>query len=370
MSTTPPPSTTAPVALFGVGDVARQLVQKPPILLGLILEVLPPLYLVVYGRGSAAGVVTLAILCSQMATLLGGFKVGSINALIFSVLLATCCLASGQPVAAGALALAIALWASLGVASGKGTLITMSASIMTLQVMVPPVVAHTASASSWRNVGQVFAYALVASVWGVLIALMLRRGRTIPSIPGASWTWGITQGLLVGGVMAVVAAVATWRHLGQGGAWLLMTTFLVFKPLTPTPWRRSLNRALGTMLGVLIVATYLKTLPATAPSTAVLIPGTLMLAAAALTIISQRWPYWCFVAVLTPGIVLLFACMTGSSKAVDLARHLDSLRFEYSLLGIAIALLMQAILTGITNVFHLETNGLMDHQARRDPGGA
>jgi len=31
------------------------------------------------------------------------------------------------------------------------------------------------------------------------------------------------------------------------------------------------------------------------------------------------------VAVLTPGIVLLFACMTGSSKAVDLARHLDSL---------------------------------------------
>jgi uncharacterized membrane protein YccC len=149
-----------------------------------------------------------------------------------------------------------------------------------------------------------------------------------------------------------------------------MTVFLVFKPLTPTPWRRSLNRAFGTVLGVTIVAAYLLTLPSSAPPTALLIPAALMLVAAALTMLAQRWPYWCYVALFTPAIVLLLATMSGTSKTVPMARYLDGLRIEYSLLGIVIALCVQGILVGITAIFHLEKSAWFGTPAQADPGNA
>jgi uncharacterized membrane protein YccC len=147
-----------------------------------------------------------------------------------------------------------------------------------------------------------------------------------------------------------------------------MTVFLVFKPLTPTPWQRSLNRALGTMLGVAIVAAYLRTLPPSAPPMALLVPAALMLVAAALTMMAQRWPYWCFVALFTPAVVLLMASMSTTSKTVSVARYLDGLRIEYSLLGIVIALVAQGVLVGIVAAFHLEQRNWFDQTARVDPG--
>ena len=359
---------TPPARLSGVCGVATELIRKPPVLLGVLLETLPAVYLVVYGRASAAGVVTLATVSLQMITLAGGLRIGVLNAPIFVAFATLSCVAAGRPLAAGALALAVALWASLGTASGKGILIAIPASIVTILIMVPPQIVRGPNPHSWHNAGAVLAYALLASLWGVLIGLLIRRGRAIPAIPGASWKWGLTQGLLVGGVLAIVAAIATSRHLGQGGAWLLMTVFLVFKPLTPTPWQRSLNRALGTMLGVAIVAAYLHTLPASAPPMALLVPAALMLVAAALTMLAQRWPYWCFVALFTPAIVLLMASMGTTSKAVPVARYLDELRIEYSLLGIVIALVAQGLLVGIAAALHLEQRNWFP--ARVDPGGA
>jgi Fusaric acid resistance protein-like len=359
-----------PNGLFQVKAIVEQVVRKPPLLLGVLLEVIPVLYLVVYGKGSAAGVVILATLSLQMITLAGGLKIGAINAPIFVAMIALTCIVAGRPVAAGVLALIVALWASLGAASGRGVLISMPASIMTILIMTPPQITLGTNSHATRNVIAVAAYALLASCWGVAIGMLLRRGRSIPSIPGATFKWGMTQGLLVGVVMAGTAMYGTSRNLGQGGAWLLMTVFLVFKPLTPTPWVRSLNRAFGTLLGVGIVAVYLATLPPTSPPIALLVPSTLLLVAAALTLLAQRWPYWCFVALLTPSIVLLLACMSASTKVVSVARYLDVLRVEYSLLGIVIALAAQGLLIGITRLFRLETSTWFGQTARADPGGA
>jgi Fusaric acid resistance protein-like len=299
----------------------------------------------------------------------GGPKVAVLNAFIFPAFLALSCVVSGHWAAAGVLALAVALWASLGTASGKGIMISLPASIMTIMIMVPPQVVHSRDPHTWKNTLAVLLYALAASFWGVLIGLLLRRGRTIPTIPGATITWGITQGLMVGVVMAGAAAFATYRNLGQGGAWLLMTIFLVFKPLAPTPWRKSLDRAFGTILGVAIVAIYLATLPNSAPSMALLIPAVLMMVAAALTLLEQRWPYWCFVTLFTPAIVLFLACVSSAAGKVSTARYLDTLRIEYSLLGIAIALAAQALLIGIRKGFHLENSRFFGHSAQADPGG-
>jgi hypothetical protein len=363
-------ASTAPDYLFGVREVATQLIERPPALLGVILETLPVVYLVVYGRASAAGVVILSTLALQLITVAGGLKVGLINAPVFTAFAALTCIAAGRPLAAGALALGVALWASIGAASGKGVLIAVPASMLTILIMVPPQVARGTDPHAMRNVGAVLAYTLVASSWGVLIGMITRRGKPFPVIPGAPWRWGLTQGLLVGAVMAVTAAVATSHHLGQGGAWLLMTVFLVFKPLTPTPWKRSLNRALGTMVGVAVVAVYLHTLPTSAPPMALLVPATLLLVAASLTMMAQRWPYWCFVALFTPAIVLLLATMSTTSRTVSVARYLDTLRIEYSLLGIAIALVAQAVLIGLEAVFHLEESSWLGRAARAAPGGS
>jgi hypothetical protein len=361
---------TPPASLFGVRQVAEQFIKKPPLLLGVILTTLPLVYLVVYGKESAAGVVMLAAMSLWVITMTGGLKVGLVNAPILAVLMALSCLAVGRPLAAGALALIVALWASLGTASGRGMLIAMAASIMTIQIMIPPHVAHTASLHSWSNVAAVFGYAAIASVWGILIGLFLQRGREFPLPPRATWKWGVTQGIMVGVVMAAVAVFATSRNLGQGGAWLLLTTFLVFKPLTPTPWKRSLHRVLGTVLGVAIVAIYLHTLPVSAPTMAILIPAALMSVAAAVTALSQRWPYWCYVALWTPAVILFVATMSSTSKAVSTARYLDTLRIEYSFLGIAVALAAQGLLLGIKAAFHLQESTWFGTPAQADPGGS
>jgi Fusaric acid resistance protein-like len=364
-----PNSTIKPSRLFDVQGVLKQLFEKPPITLGLILEVTPAVYLVVYGRGSAAGVVLLAAMSLLIIAMSGGLKVAVLNAAIFSVLLALTCVVSGHWLAAAALALVVALWASLGAASGKGIMISMPAAIMAIMIMIPPQITHSQDPHTWRNTVAVLLYAGVASAWGVLIGILLRRGRTIPTIPGATLRWGMTQGLMVGVVMAGAAAYATYRNLGQGGAWLLLTIFLVFKPLAPTPWRRSLDRAFGTALGVAIVAIYLATMPTSAPPMALLIPAAMMLVAAALTLIAQRWPYWCYVTLFTPAVVLFLACVNSPSKTVSTARYLDTLRIEYSILGIVIALAAQGILIGARRGLRLENSSWFGHSAQADPGG-
>ena len=368
MTTPSPTPTNAPI--LNVGDVTRQLIRKPPVLLVILLEILPTLYLVVYGRGTAAGVVTMATLALMGITLLGGAKVGLLNVPIFSGLMVLTCVAPGRPYVAGGLALIDALWASFGAASGKGALIALPASMTTVLILVPPQVANTATTQAWHNVIAVLAYGVLSAFWGVALGLMARRGRKIPVIPGAPWKWGLTQGLLVGIVMAGAAGIATSRNLGQGGAWLVMTIFLVFKPLTPSPWVKSVNRVFGTVIGVVLVAVYLKTLPPSASAAALLVPAALMLIASAFILLAQRWPYWCFVALFTPAIVLFLACFGATSTAVSMARHLDALRIEYSLLGIAVALGAEALLIGLTKIFHLENSRLFGHPAQRDPGGA
>jgi hypothetical protein len=364
-------SATPPAGnVLDLRQVIGALVRKPPVLLGIALETLPVLYLVVYGRGSAAGIVLMAALSLQMITLAGSLRVGLLHAPIFTALATLSCVAAGRPLAAAALALAVALWASLGTASGKGALVSMPASIMTVFIVVPPQVAAGPNPHTSRNVLAVLLYAIAASAWGIAIGMLLRRGRTIPQIPAAGWRWGLTQGLLVGVVMAATAAYATSRHLGQGGAWLLMTVFLVFKPMTPAPWRKSINRAFGTMLGVAVVALYLLTLPSSAPALALLLPAALMLAAAALNLLAQRWPYWTFVALFTPAIVLLLAGTTVTTKTVPIARQLDALRIEYSLLGILIALVVQGLLVAASSFLRVEERS-STFAARRDaPGGS
>ena len=357
--TSPPPAVPPSTLVSQVKELIQQLVRKPPILLLIMLLTLPVMYLVVYGRGSAAGVVIIGAAAMQVITGVGGLKTGVVNAPLLSGFLALSCVVSDRPLAAGFVALAVALWASMGAASGKGAMISMAASIMSIMLVVPPQITHSTNPHTARNTIAVLLYALAASAWGVVLGLLTRRGRTIPKLPRSSWQWGVTQGVLVGIVMFAVAVFATSRNLGQGGAWLLMTVYLVFKPLAPTPWRRSIDRAFGTLIGVGIVALYLASLPTSAPPLALLLPASLMLTGAACTLLSQRWPYWCYVALFTPAIVLFLACTSAATKTVPVARTLDALRIEYSLLGVAIALAVQGLLIGIDRVFPVKESKWM-----------
>lgn len=369
----PPSATTstlpASAKLFQVREVLAHLTEKPPLVLGVILMVIPVLYAVAYGRGSGAAVMLMAILSLSLITAAGGLVTGAINAPIFAVLAAGTCVAPGRPLVATAIAVAIAFWCSFGTASGRAVLVMTPCSILCLWIMVPPQVVHGSSAHALHNVIAVFAYALLAALWGVGVGLLLRRGRTIPHIPGAPWRWALMQGTLVAVVLGLAAGVATARHLGQGGAWLVLTVFLVFKPLTPHPWVRSFNRSLGTLVGVAIAAIYVWSLPTSAPSLTLLFPAALFLAGAAQVMVAGRWPYWCFVTVLTPGVVLLVAATTPAAHPVAEARTLDFLRIEYSLVGIAIALIAQGLLIGIMRLVRDEESWVR-RSASEGPAGA
>ena len=136
-SSSPSPTASPPDKLFRIGQVAGHLGSKPPLIVGVILLVLPVLYAVAYGKGSAAGVMMMAILSLSLITAAGGLVTGAINAPIFAVLAAATCVAPGRPFVAAAIGVAIAFWASFGTASGKAVLVMTPCSILSLWIMIP-----------------------------------------------------------------------------------------------------------------------------------------------------------------------------------------------------------------------------------------
>ncbi len=367
MTQTPAPTPKLDLSVSGLKETARELFSHPPTMFVVLLEAIPALYFMLYGFGAVGGLVMIGTLAMMLFTILAGMGFGFINAPIFATFMGLTCLSAGRPWLAGVVACGLGLWAAFGWGSGKGSLVTPSVSILTIQLLVPTQIISGRHPDDWVNVGAVFGIALAAALWGVVLGGIQRRGRKIPHLPPAGWRWNVTLGALMGLVMGITAGVATAYNTGQGGAWLLMTVFLVFRPLDQNPWTRSLHRVVGTAIGALIVVGFLETIPSQTPTIALMLPAVFFLVAAAQAIMGGKWPYWSFVSLLTPGIVLLVACLSSTSGTVKVAQGLTGVRLEYTLLAIAIALGSQLVLIGMAHLFKLKERAWFQEMVAAHP---
>lgn len=143
-------------------------------------------------------------------------------------------------------------------------------------------------------------------------------------------------------LMGVVIGAAAWAVLVDAryhqGAWLLLTLIVVLQPSPHDTLIRSLQRLGGTLIGgaaafVLIALGVRSTL-------ALLVGGVVLFAALTLRYVLKR-PYWQYVAVLTPAVILLNA---PGADAVRIAEDRIVFTVIATVIGLGLALGFKAVI--------------------------
>ncbi len=297
----------------------------------LALAFLPGLVITWLGYPVLTSVATLAALGTLIPALMAPRWIAVITAVVTVVLSGLAAPASTTP---GLAALVLAgIGALLGAASTRGAsgpLVVAAIGIIFL-IAEPPPLADVGWGPGWTLMLATGA----AAAWGLAAGLFIRWRRSPhPRQPDPS-SRAISGAYA--GTLAVVLGVSGWfvvsLDLGHGGGWFLMTFVIILQPYLQDAWRLTVERALGTIGGVLLAMVLyaaLQDLPVLLYVLATIATVT------ALTIrTTTSRPYWQYVVALTPGVVLLEGL---GRSVVDTAEA----RVGFTLLAAGIALAIEA----------------------------
>lgn len=245
------------------------------------------------------GVLTLSFMAGPRAVLASAIPYGIAAALVV--------LAADQPLLAFVVmgvAAGVAAWTARFGLAGAFSLIPIMLGFLLAQ---PP--------TMLANDGALLIglFVTVGAAWMGVVSWALRKRVHVPSLspypPARSLFYAVVLGLVVGAASAVIVA----NQWGHGGAWFVMTLIIVVQPYMQDSWRKALERGLGTVLGIIITVV-----------AAALIPWAWLAYVAAVIFIflalrlrlEPNRPYWQYVTLLTPSVVLLEG---ESTSVVDLA---------------------------------------------------
>lgn len=288
---------------------------------------LPGLVLTIAGRDDLAGMTAMAAVAGVLPALLVGTRIAVGTAVGLGVAAAAAVAVSDQPWLA-ALLMALAAGA-VGLSSRVGAqraLVTAPITLAFLLAEPPRDVAGDMVPSL-----VVGATMLAAALWAALVGSFMMRKRHRPASQPLSWY----RAGAYAGVLAVAVGGASWLlvdlELGHGGAWFVMTLLIVLQPYLKDSWEKTIQRASGTVIGFVIALVLYALLDI--PAVLYVIASVLMLLALVALVVKHR-PYWQFVALLTPAIVLLEG---GSGSVVDTAIA----RLGFTLLGVGVAVAIE-----------------------------
>jgi hypothetical protein len=260
-------------------------------------------------------------------------RVGVIASAALGVVGAVGVLWAGEPLLAALLMAAFTLAAGLTASSGMAANLIMYPVSLGFLIAVPPVDAKGLVYPLWV-IGLVL---FLGGTYAALLGAYLGHRLKLPEPAQVS----TTRAAAYAGALALMAGFATWlvvdRDLRHGGAWLIMTVLIVYRPYLQDALKMTLQRAGGTVLGCLIAATFAVF---HAPIWLDVIAGLLLLALALAVRAEPSRPYWQYTAVITPTIVLLEGAGAGVLQT-------DFQRIFYTLLGAAIAVLVEVVLAPI-----------------------
>lgn len=179
----------------------------------------------------------------------------------------------------------------------------------------------------------------LGGLWGTASArLLLGKPRTQIERQALSTRATVAYAILMGLLLGVATwAVLTYAKFHQG-AWLLLTLIVVLQPSPHDTFVKSLQRLGGTLLGGLIaLALILANVHATL---ALVIGGALLFGALAVRYVEKR-PYWEYITVLTPAVILLNAPGLDAMRVAE-----DRVVFTViaTVIGLVIALAIKGVL--------------------------
>lgn len=301
------------------------------VLVGLAL--VPGLILAVMGLPTVASVTTLAALATLIPALLLSTRVALITGAAMTVAAAVALPAAQDPWLA-----AVVLGASgagVGVAArwSASGLVVLAAIGVVFLVSDPPLM------PSGADDGVILTIATaVSALWGVGAGSVIRRRRRSTGRPAPermSWKRSLTFAAVLTTVLAVAGWWTVHLQLQHGGAWFLMTFLIVLQPYLQDSLSRTIHRATGTVIGV-VVAMVLYLLLGPWPVLLYLLGALAAVAALTVRYATQR-PYWQYVTLLTPAVVLLEGV---STSVIDTAEE----RVWFTLLAAVIAVVIELLL--------------------------
>jgi hypothetical protein len=304
------------------------------VLVILLVAAVPALIFTALGWSGALTVGFFGVIAAASATIVGGVRTGVVISALVAVGAVLGLLVREQP---GAVALLMVLlgggygWiAARGVGSGA----LMLPALVPYFIEQPPQLFGPGPPTiDAPYLGALVIVVLVSGVWTAwLIGTVIMKSATRLSSPTPLLTT-VGYGMALGAAAGIAAGIAL-RHAPQTHwAWLTLTIFVLADPSGKLDRRKVRDRLLGTFVGF-IAALGLLQLPTGAMWTAFF---GLTLLTLALTVRVDRRPYWVYVALLTPVIIIVSA---SSGQADRMAGE----RLWFTVLGAIIVLSMTVLL--------------------------
>jgi hypothetical protein len=301
-----------------------------------VLPLLPGFALSALGYPTAVGTWALAALMVAIAALLGDVRIAIFAGISLSIASFFGYLTAENPWLA-MLVMAVSA-AAYGLCFQLGIQSAVSLAPIALAFTMAQPTAIAVNESTAFNALLTALLVLGATAWALPIGWFFGKQLTKPALHPVSKK----RAHIFAALLASATGVAMWfvsdLKLEHGGAWFLLTLFVVIQPRMRDTWRKSLERALGTILGFGIafaIGTFISAKPL------LYAMGFICVALATWMFLNPKRSYWQYATFLTPGIVILEG--TGSSIQTT-----DLQRLQFTLLGVGVALVLLAVLRLIT----------------------
>ena len=298
-----------------------------------ILALVPALVLVGAGWAGAFAVGLFAMGGAAAAVVAGGFRLGVIASITIALAAALAMPLSSYPWAIAVLMAVLGAiygyWASKGYASGA----MLIPALVPYLVRDPPGIFTTAVPTiNFQYILAFISIWVISGIWTsfVMYKLVL-KGKTYPG-PSQSTKSTIIFGLFMGSVAGIVAATALSLDPRVEWPWIILTMFILASPSGKLKFKQVRDRIIGTTIG-LGLALLVSTLPLGPGQLGIL---AILLMTASLVVRILKKPYWAFVMVMTPAIIIMDS--TGSNTEVVAEQ-----RLLFTVLGVLIIVSVTAI---------------------------
>lgn len=312
-------------------DKRTRVVTKFAALIGIAL--LPGLALSALGLSDVASVTTLAALGALIPALLAATRIAIAAALGMTVVAPLALLASGLPWLAAVILAAVGAATGVCARWGASGLATTAAISIVFLITDPPALTVDPGSAALLTLA-----VAVSSAWGLAAGLLIRRRRAstgLPSPPGESWQRTLPYAGVLTIALGLGGAIVVQTQWGHTGGWFLMTFLIILQPYLQDSWRHTIDRATGTVLGAGLALAVLWV--ADGWDIALYVIGAASAIAALTLRFTTKRPYWQYVLLLTPAVVILEGIGSSiSDTALD--------RLTATLLAAGIALLIEAAL--------------------------
>lgn len=270
----------------------------------MLVALVPAGLMVVMGWTGAITPALFALGAATAATVAGGFRLGVIVTVTVAVAAVVAIPLGEFPVAVAALMIVLGGVYGFWSAAGYTSAAMLIPALVPYLVRDPPgIFATTAPNVDVQYLAAFFFVFTISGIWvSFVMSKLVLKGKSFPG-PTQSRRPAVIFGIILGAIAGVVVAVALAAAPETQWPWITLTMFLLANPTGHIDAKQVRDRVTGTVIG-LAVALLLSQADLSGAALGIL---AVLLITAALVVRIDKKPYWMFVMIMTPAIVLMDA---------------------------------------------------------------